>query len=160
MFLASQLVSEISKHPWQAAPWSMRSSSARSGSWSAQTGSPEHRRSRSSADASTRAKRCVTSTRPPRPARSSTWPPGQEIPLYRQFADLAVELGRLPLARLLALARHARAPCEQARHILHHQLLPAVNLVRVHPVPLGQLRNRRILPQRHLRLERRIKLLA
>src|ERR1700678_1599633 len=97
------------------------------------------------------------------PARSSTWPPGQEIPLYRQFADLAVELGRLPLARLLALARHARAPCEQARHILHHQLLPAVNLVRVHPVPLRQLRNRRILPkrfQRYLRLERRIELLA
>jgi ATP-binding cassette, subfamily B, bacterial HlyB/CyaB len=97
------------------------------------------------------------------PERSSTWPPGQEIPLYRQFADLAVEFGGLPLAPLLAIAHGARPPREQARHIVHDQLLPAVNLVRMHAMPLGQLRNRHILPQRlqrDLRLERRIELLA
>ena len=40
---------------------------------------------------------------------------------------------------------------------------PGINLVRMHPVPLRQFRNRRILAQRlkrNLRLERRIKLLA
>ena len=41
-------------------------------------------------------------------ARSSTWPPGQEIPFDRQLADLGVKLGRLTLALLLAIARTAR----------------------------------------------------
>src|SRR5271165_1283338 len=36
-------------------------------------------------------------------ARSSPWPPGQEIPFDRQLADLGVELGRLALALLLAI---------------------------------------------------------
>src|SRR5271163_5019310 len=37
-------------------------------------------------------------------ARSSPWPPGQEIPFDRQLADLGVELGRLALALLLAIS--------------------------------------------------------
>src|SRR5271154_5593956 len=96
-------------------------------------------------------------------ACSSTRPLGQEILLDRQLTYLGVELARLPFARLLALARGAGAACEQARHILHGLLLPAINLVRMHAVPLGQLRNRHALAQRfqrNLRLERRIKLLA
>jgi hypothetical protein len=49
-FLASQLVSATKRQPWHAAPCSVRSSSAVVGSWSAHTGSPEQRRSRSKAD--------------------------------------------------------------------------------------------------------------
>ena len=62
--------------------------------------------------------------------RSSTWPPGQEIPLYRQLADLAVELGRLTLARLLALAGGAGAPGEKARYIGRYCTS------QTHPLPL------------------------
>ena len=51
-------------------------------------------------------------------ARSSTWPPGQEIPFDRQLADLGVKLGRLALALLLAIARTARPARKQARRIL------------------------------------------
>src|SRR6202451_1528878 len=103
---------------------------------------------------------------PPSPvslARSSTWPLHQEIPFYRQLADLGVELARLPLTLLLAIGGSADAPREQARDVVQHLLLPRINLVRMHAVALGQLRNRRVLPQRlqrHLRLERCIKLLA
>src|SRR5271154_2063912 len=96
------------------------------------------------------------------PARSSTWPLGQEIPLSRQLSDLGVELARLPLALLLAIDRGADAPHEKTRDIVQHLLLPRINLVRMNAVALRQLRNRRILPQRlqrHFRLERRIKLL-
>src|SRR5208283_1956230 len=96
-------------------------------------------------------------------ARSSPWPPGQEIPFDRQLADHGVELGRLTFALLLAIARNARPACEQARDVVENLLLPGINLVRMHPVTLRQLRNRRILAQRlkrNLRLERRIKLLA
>src|SRR5208282_3007544 len=95
--------------------------------------------------------------------RSSPWPPGQEIPFDRQLADLGVKLGRLTLALLLAIARTAYTAREQARDIVENLLLPSINLVRMHPVPLRQVRNRRILAQRlkrNLRLERRIKLLA
>jgi len=72
-------------------------------------------------------------------------------------------LARLPLALLLALDRRADAPREKARHVVDDLLLPCVYLVRVHAVPLGQFRNRHVLPkrlQRDLRLERRIELLA
>src|SRR5208283_2406090 len=96
-------------------------------------------------------------------ARSSPWPPGQEIPFDRQLADRGVKLGRLTLALLPAIARTARPSREQARDVVENLLLPGINLVRMHPVPLRQFRNRRILAQRlerNLRLERRIKLLA
>src|SRR5271156_5444466 len=96
-------------------------------------------------------------------ARSSPWPPGQEIPFDRQLADLGVKLGRLTLALLPAIARAARPSREQARDVVENLLLPGINLVRMHPVPLRQFRNRCILAQRferNLRLERRIKLLA
>ena len=89
--------------------------------------------------------------------------PGQEIPFDRQLADLGVKLGRLAFALFLAIARTARPSREQARDIVENLLFPGINLVRVHPVPLRQFRNRRILAQRlkrNLRLERRIKLLA
>ena len=95
-------------------------------------------------------------------ARSSPWPPGQEIPFDRQLADLGVELGRLALALLLAIPRTARPSREQARRIVENLLLPGINLVRMHPVSLRQFRNRRILAQRlnrNLRLERRINFL-
>src|SRR5271170_7418327 len=69
-------------------------------------------------------------------ARSSPWPPGQEIPFDRQLADLGIELGRLALALLLAIPRTARPSCEQARRIVENLLLPGINLVRMHPVPL------------------------
>ena len=52
---------------------------------------------------------------------------------------------------------------EQARDVVENLLLPGINLVRMHPVPLRQFRNRRILAQRlkrNLPLKRRIKLLA
>src|SRR5208283_5187254 len=79
------------------------------------------------------------------------------------LADLGVKLGRLTLALLLAIARTARPAGEQARDVVENLLLPGINLVRMHPVPLRQFRNRRILAQRlkrNLRLERCIKLLA
>src|SRR5208337_1815655 len=69
----------------------------------------------------------------------------------------------LTLALLLAIARTARPAGEQARDVVENLLLPGINLVRMHPVPLRQFRNRRILAQRlkrNLRLERCIKLLA
>ncbi|MGD1038135.1 MAG: hypothetical protein ABR878_13355 [Roseiarcus sp.] len=82
----------------------------------------------------------------------------------RQYgADLGVELGRLTLALLLAVARTTRASREQARNVVEDLLLPGINLVRVSAAPLRQLRRRRILAQRlhgSLRLKRRIKLLA
>ena len=79
------------------------------------------------------------------------------------MADLGVKLGRLALALLLAIPRTARPSGEQDCRIVENLLLPGINLVRMHPVPLRQFRNRRILAQRlkrNLRLERRIKLLA
>src|SRR6202166_5339021 len=81
-------------------------------------------------------------------ARSSPWPPGQEIPFDRQLANLRVKLGRLTLALLLAIARTARPSREQARDVVENLLLPRVNLVRMHPVPLRQFRNRAIPAQR------------
>src|SRR5208337_3646870 len=82
---------------------------------------------------------------PGAPARSSTWPPGQEIPLYRQLANLGVKLGRLTLALLLLIARGARAAREQARDVVQNLLLPGIDLVRMHAVPLRKLGNRRFL---------------
>ena len=73
-------------------------------------------------------------------ARSSTWPPGQEIPFDRQLADLGVKLGRLAFALFLAIARTARPGVLQARDIVENLLFPGINLVRVHPVPLRQFR--------------------
>lgn len=58
-----------------------------------------------------------------------TWSPGQEVPFYRQLANLAVELGS-----------HARAPptlapsAKRLADVVHDQLLPALNPVRVHAV--------------------------
>jgi len=85
------------------------------------------------------------------------WPPGQKIPFDRQLSDLGVKLGRLALALLLPIARTARPSREQARDVVENLLLPGMDLVRMHVVPLRQLRNRRILAQRlkgNLRLER------
>src|ERR1700693_4385873 len=79
-------------------------------------------------------------------ACSSPWPPAQEIPFNRQLAYLGVDLGRLTLPLLLARTTHAAR--EQARDVVEDLLLPAVNLVRVNAVPLGQLRPRRVLAQR------------
>jgi hypothetical protein len=73
------------------------------------------------------------------------------------FSRLATIFGTSLFALLLAVPRRTRAAGEQARHIVQDLLLPAINMVRMHAMPLGQLRNRRILPQRfqrHLRLER------
>src|SRR5471030_3243279 len=97
------------------------------------------------------------------PTRSSPWPPGQEIPFYRQLTDLGVKLGRLALALLLAVTQSTHAAREQARHVVENLLLPGINLVRMNPVPLGQLWHSRVLAQRlqrNLRLERGIKFLA
>ena len=55
-------------------------------------------------------------------ARSSTGPPGQEIPFDRQLADLGVKLGRLAFALFLAIARTARPSREQARDVVENLL--------------------------------------
>src|SRR5208337_5553686 len=52
--------------------------------------------------------------------------------------SLGVKLGRLALALLPAIARTARPAREQARRVVENLLLPGVNLVRMHPVPLRQ----------------------
>src|ERR1035437_7668466 len=95
------------------------------------------------------------------PGRSSPGLPGQKIPFHRQLADLSIQLASLALARLLAFVRTADAAPEKTRGVIENLHLPAVNLVGMNAVALGQLRNRRFLAQslqRYLRLERRIKL--
>ena len=85
------------------------------------------------------------------------------IPFHRQLADLGVKSGGLALAFLGGLVQTDRPAREKARDIVLYQLLPAINLVWMHPVALGQLGNRRLLAQRlkrDLRLKRRIELLA
>jgi hypothetical protein len=57
-------------------------------------------------------------------------------------------LGRLALALLLAVTQATRAARKQARHVVENLLLPSINLVRMNPVPLGQLRHCRVLAQR------------
>src|SRR5271170_3870175 len=79
--------------------------------------------------------------------RSSPGPPGQEIPFNRQLANLGIKLRRLALMLLLAISQSARAAREKARHVVENKLLPAINLVRVNPVPFRQLRHRRYLAQ-------------
>src|SRR5271166_2829088 len=104
----------------------------------------------------------MLSMKRPRPSIEIATPAAASLPA-KALADLGVKLGRLTLALLPAIARTARPAREQARRIVENLLLPGINLVRMHPVPLRQFRNRRILPQRlerNLRLERRIKLLA
>src|SRR5260370_9500077 len=72
-------------------------------------------------------------------ARSSPWPPGQEIPFDRQSADLGVKLGRLTLALLLAIARTARPSREQARDAAENLPLPTLNPVWLTALPLAHL---------------------
>lgn len=79
------------------------------------------------------------------PPPSSPWPLGQEIPFNRQLADLGVETGLFALSLFLAPIRHDRAARKKARGIIENELLPGVNLVRMNPVPLGQLSNCRVL---------------
>src|SRR5450755_811331 len=94
---------------------------------------------------------------------SSPGPPGQEIPFNRQLANLGIKLRRLALVLLLAIPQGARTAREKARHVVQNQLLPAIDLVRVDPVPLRQFRHRRDVAQGlqgNLGLECRIELIA
>ena len=75
-------------------------------------------------------------------------PHGASLPVGRSVSESGrpetggypLKLGRLTLALLLAIPRSPRPACEQARDIVENLLLPGINLVRMHPVPLRQLR--------------------
>src|SRR5712672_3442327 len=68
------------------------------------------------------------------------------MPLYGQLADLGVQLLDLPLADFLSISPDTRV--ERPRRLLLKLFLPGVNLVRMHLVSLGQVRNTPLLSQR------------
>ena len=73
-----------------------------------------------------------------------------------------MELDRLGFAFLAVRSRTGGTAGKQALGIVEQLLLPALNLVGVQAMPLGQFRHRRILAnslQSHLRLQGCIKLL-
>ena len=78
------------------------------------------------------------------PAYSSPGPLRQEIPFHRQLADLGVKLRRLALALLRTLVRSGRAAPKKARR-LSRSCFFQLYLVRMHSVPLGHVRNCRVL---------------
>ena len=76
-------------------------------------------------------------------ARSSTWPLAKKSrspSVGRSWRKAWPSLVRAPPRH----RRTARPSREQARDVVENLLLPGIHLVRMHPVPLRQFRNRRI----------------